>query len=47
MKLDVLQSTKNTVEFKAYFYEKGSLNVIHENSFFEKENNYWVYKNAL
>ncbi|WP_405607993.1 YchJ family protein [Polaribacter sp. Asnod1-A03] len=47
IKLDVLQSTKNTVEFKAYFYENGSLNVIHENSFFEKEDNYWVYKNAL
>ena len=47
VKLDVLQSTKNTVEFKAYFYENGALNVIHENSFFVKENNHWVYKNAL
>lgn len=47
VKLDVLQSTKNTVEFKAYFYENGSLNVIHENSLFVKENNHWVYKDAL
>ena len=47
VKLDVLQSTENTVEFKAYFYENGSLNVIHENSFFVKENKHWVYKNAL
>ena len=34
VKLDILQSTENTVKFKAYFYENGSLNVIHENSFF-------------
>ncbi|MCH3885042.1 YchJ family protein [Tenacibaculum aquimarinum] len=47
IKLDVLQTTENTVEFKAYFYENGSLNVIHENSHFVKENNYWVYKSAL
>ena len=47
VKLDVLKSTENTVEFKAFFYENGSLNVIHENSFFVKQNNYWVYKSAL
>ena len=47
IKLDVLKSTENTVEFKAYFNENGSVNVIHENSLFEKENNHWVYKSAL
>jgi len=47
IKLDVLEVTENTVEFKAFFYENNSLNVIHENSFFEKENNHWVYKSAL
>lgn len=47
IKLDVLNTTENSVEFKAFFYENGELNVIHENSFFEKENNHWVYKNAL
>ena len=47
VKLEVLNSTENTVEFKAYFIENGSLNVIHENSFFVKENNHWVYKNAF
>ena len=47
VKLDVLQSTENTVTFKAFFYENGSLNCIHENSLFEKENGYWVYKSAL
>ena len=47
VKLTVLKSTENTVEFKAYFYEDGSLNMIHENSFFVKENNHWVYKEAF
>ncbi len=47
VKLTVLKSTENTVEFKAFFYENNSLNVIHENSFFAKENNHWVYKEAL
>lgn len=47
VKLDVLQATENTVEFKAYFYENGSLQMIHENSFFVKENNHWVYKEAV
>lgn len=27
--------------------KNNSLNVIHENSFFVKENNHWVYKSAL
>lgn len=47
VKLDVLQSTENTVEFKAYFYENNTLNFIHENSFFVKENDHWVYKSAI
>ena len=47
VKLTVLKSTENTVEFKAFFYENNSLNVIHENSSFVKENNHWVYKDAL
>ena len=46
IRLEVINSTENTVEFKAYFMEKGKLNVIHENSFFCKENEHWVYKNA-
>lgn len=47
VKLDVLKSTENTVEFKAFFYENNSLNMIHENSSFVKESNRWVYKDAL
>lgn len=50
VKLEVLKSTlgkvndtNGTVEFKAFFYENGKLDYIHENSFFEKENKHWVY----
>ncbi|WP_299060427.1 YchJ family metal-binding protein [uncultured Polaribacter sp.] len=46
VKLEILNTTENTVEFKAYFYENGFLNVIHENSLFVKENSHWVYKDA-
>lgn len=47
VKLTVLKSTENTVEFKAFFYENNSLNTIHEKSSFVKENNHWVYKDGL
>ena len=50
LRLEVLNSTKGagtdiegTVEFNAYFYEKGEVHVIHENSFFKKEEEYWFY----
>tara|TARA_R110002049_G_scaffold63196_6_gene168207 strand:- start:4621 stop:4989 length:369 start_codon:yes stop_codon:yes gene_type:complete len=44
--LEILDSTKNAVKFKAYFTEKNNLEVIEEHSIFCKENNYWVYLNA-
>ena len=54
IKLEVIQSakgnlndTEGTVMFKAYFYENGSLDVIHENSYFTKEQNHWVYVKAF
>lgn len=54
MNLDVLNTNKGsksdkqgTVEFKAFFIEGGKLQVIHENSFFSKENGHWVYVSAL
>lgn len=53
LKLEVLATengkqndTIGSVEFKAYFMEKGSVNMIHENSFFKKENEKWVYWGA-
>lgn len=54
IKLEVLNFTKGlkedatgTVEFKAYFYENEEVQIIHENSYFEKENECWMYKAAL
>ena len=53
LKLEILNTTKGTatdargtVEFKAFFMENGSINVIHENSKFSIENNHWVYVGA-
>jgi SEC-C motif-containing protein len=34
---------EGNVEFKAFFLENGEMQVIHENSFFIKENENWVY----
>ena len=38
---------EGTVEFKAYFKEKNKLTCIHENSYFIKENDHWVYLNQI
>ncbi|SDW85360.1 SEC-C motif-containing protein [Lutibacter oricola] len=46
LKLEVLNSTEDTVEFKAFFLENGAVNVIYENSKFVKENEHWVYLGA-
>lgn len=35
--------TNGTVKFKAFYYENGELECIHENSFFKRENEHWVY----
>ncbi len=50
VKLEVLghtagqsQDKEGTVEFKAFFFENGQLQVIHENSKFVKQHNHWVY----
>ncbi|WP_299896866.1 YchJ family metal-binding protein [uncultured Aquimarina sp.] len=50
VKLEVLNTkeglqndSEGTVEFKAFYFENGSLQCIHENSKFIKENGYWVY----
>lgn len=50
IKLDVQDTTKGlkndnkgTVTFSAYFYDNGTMDVIHEKSAFVKENNHWFY----
>lgn len=54
MSLDILNTTQGlandtygTVEFKAFFMERGKLDVIHENSTFGIENGHWVYVDAI
>jgi SEC-C motif-containing protein len=46
IRLEILNASENTVNFKAYFIENGNIEVIEEHSSFCKENNYWVYLNA-
>ncbi len=50
IKLEVLQTTggstedtEGTVEFKAFYYEDGRMQMIHEHSKFLKENGHWLY----
>jgi len=43
LKLDVLNSYENIVEFKAYYKENGKIKVLHEKSNFILKNNSWLY----
>ena len=42
-RLEILNVTEDTVEFKAYFNENGTDEYLHENSKFVKENGVWMY----
>ena len=43
-KLEIISSTENTVEFKAYFKDENNVNQVHyEFSTFKKENDNWFY----
>lgn len=43
-KLDIIASTENTVEFKAYFKDENNIDQVHyEFSTFKKENDCWFY----
>lgn len=53
IRLEVMQTSKGQlndmegfVEFKAYFFEEGQVQVIHEHSRFLKENGVWLYVDA-
>ncbi|WP_434658538.1 YchJ family protein [Sulfurimonas sp. NW9] len=46
LRLDVLQVTADTVEFKAYYKENDTLHVLHEKSFFVQEDGQWKYKDG-
>jgi SEC-C motif-containing protein len=43
-KLEIISTTENTVEFKAYFIDANNVNQVHyEFSTFKKENESWFY----
>jgi len=46
LKLDVLNALNDTVEFKAYYKDKESIQVLHEKSNFVKEDSVWRYKDG-
>ena len=46
LKLDVLNETKDTVEFKAYYKDGETIHVLHEKSNFVLEDGIWKYKDG-
>jgi len=44
LKLDVLDSYENIVEFKAYYRENKAIRVLHEKSTFVQEDGMWKYQ---
>ncbi len=44
LKLEIIQSFDNKVEFKAYYKENDSIKLLHEKSTFVKEDEMWLYK---
>ncbi len=46
LRLDVLEVTPDTVEFKAYYHDQNGIQVLHEKSNFVKENDIWKYKDG-
>ncbi len=46
LKLDILQSNPNSVEFKAYYRDKESIKLLHEKSNFIIEDGIWRYKDG-
>lgn len=46
LKLDVIRAEGDTVEFKAYYKEKGRIGVLHEKSNFVLVDGIWKYKDG-
>jgi len=44
LKLDILNTYQNIVEFKAYYRDNSGIHLLHEKSCFIKENGVWKYK---
>ena len=46
LKLEVLESTQDQVEFKAYYRDKEGIKILHEKSNFIEEDGIWKYKDG-
>jgi len=46
LKLDVLKTSHNTVEFKAYYKDLENIKILHEKSNFQLEEGVWRYKDG-
>ncbi len=46
LKLDIINSYDNIVEFKAYYKENNKTNVLHEKSTFIQEDGMWKYQDG-
>jgi len=46
LKLDVLKTENDTVEFKAYYKDQENIKVLHEKSHFVIEDDVWRYKDG-
>ena len=46
LKLDIINSYDNIVEFKAYYKENNKTDVLHEKSTFIQEDGMWKYKDG-
>ncbi len=46
LKLDILSSEQNSVEFKAYYRDNESIKLLHEKSHFIIEDGIWRYKDG-
>ncbi len=47
LKLDILNVTKETVEFKAYYRESDGIKVLHEKSSFVEVDGDWKYNDGI
>ncbi len=46
LKLEILHTYENIVEFKAYYREGGSIGLLHEKSTFTQQNGRWLYESG-
>ena len=47
LRLDVVSASDDSVEFKAYYRDSGSIHLLHETSTFVYENGQWFYDEGI